>query len=93
MSTTETIKELKTLFLSYHSLLIYETNEEERVEEFVSKAGNDLGIVVYRWTNTKGFIEEPANPLSQTIDIADAIRFMSMNSRRSIFLLRASSEI
>ncbi|MEC4804247.1 MAG: AAA family ATPase [Jaaginema sp. PMC 1079.18] len=48
------IHDLKTLILSFHSIIAIETTEEERVETLLKAVAGRLKLPLYQWTITQG---------------------------------------
>ncbi|NJN32081.1 MAG: hypothetical protein HC824_17940 [Synechococcales cyanobacterium RM1_1_8] len=50
------IHELKTLILSFHSLIAVETVEEERVDLLIKAVASELQLKLYTWSITQGLV-------------------------------------
>lgn len=46
--------DLKTLILSFHSVVVIETVEEERANEIIGRAAADLSLPFFEWSVTRG---------------------------------------
>src|SRR5207253_897778 len=55
MSHRRSVHDLKSLVLSYHSLIVIETVEEERVQALLHEVAMDLRLSSYEWSLTSGF--------------------------------------
>jgi hypothetical protein len=49
------VHDLKSLILSFHSLIAIETVEEERVRALIGEVAADLALPLYEWSLTSGF--------------------------------------
>src|SRR5256885_15109155 len=79
------VHDLKSLVLSFHSLIAIETVEEERVRSLLHEVAVDLNLPMFEWSMTSGFhrfagaaVGETHDPLSalkhiQTLDVGDAV--------------------
>jgi hypothetical protein len=56
MRILTTVHDLKSLILSYHSLLAIETVEEERVSSVLRSAAADLRLPLLEWSFTRGLV-------------------------------------
>lgn len=56
MRALSSVHDLKSLILSYHSLLAVETVEEERVTSVLRSAASDLRLPLLEWSITRGLI-------------------------------------
>src|SRR5437764_5282791 len=85
MAHRTSVHDLKSLVLSFHSLIAIETVEEERVRSLLHEVAVDLRLPLYEWSLTSGFhrfagaaIGETREPLSvlrhiETIAVNDAV--------------------
>ena len=60
--------ELKTLVLSFHSLIAVETVEEERVDQLIKVVAKELQLKRYTWSITQGLVrhDEPKATVPRT---------------------------
>ncbi|MFZ0428705.1 MAG: AAA family ATPase [Acidobacteriota bacterium] len=49
-----TLHDIRTLILSYHPIIVFETVEEERVDSIVEAVASELGLDLFQWTVTSG---------------------------------------
>jgi ATP-dependent 26S proteasome regulatory subunit len=59
MNSATRLHDLKTLILSFHSVIAVETVEEDRVESLLRTLAGELQMPLYEWTITKGLIRYP----------------------------------
>ena len=55
MSHRRAVHDLKSLVLSFHSLIAVETVEEDRVRSLLAEVAADLRLPLYEWSLTSGF--------------------------------------
>lgn len=60
VSNPSTIHDLKTLVLSFHPAVAFDTVEEERVERLADRVADELGMPVFVWTVNSGLVQKPA---------------------------------
>lgn len=48
------IHDLKTLILSFHPIVVIETVEEQRANEIIARAAEDLSFPCLEWSTTRG---------------------------------------
>jgi hypothetical protein len=72
-----TAHELKSLILSYHSIIAVETSEEERVGPMLEALARQLGLVMFEWSATRGLLRLPGTAaFFGTTDAAGALRHL-----------------
>ena len=88
MGHRTSVHDLKSLVLSFHSLIAMETVEEERVRSLLHEVAVDLRLPMFEWSLNSGFhrfagaaIGETKDPLSvlrhmESLDVGDAIYLM-----------------
>ena len=54
MSHRSSVHDLKSLVLSFHSLIAIETVEEERVRSLIHEVAVDLNLPMFEWSLTTG---------------------------------------
>jgi MoxR-like ATPase len=76
MSHRRSVHDLKSLVLSFHSLIAIETVEEERVRALLHEVATDLRLPSYEWSLTAGF-GRPHGPWAEgTQDALSALRHL-----------------
>ncbi len=66
-STSSTLHDIRTLILSFHPLIVFETVEEERVDSILESVAVDLGLTLFEWSVTSGLRRHgQAAPYHQT---------------------------
>ena len=53
------IHDLKTLVLSFHPAVAFDTPEEDRVEQLADRVADELRMPVFSWSVTKGLVQKP----------------------------------
>ena len=89
MSSATTVHELKTLVLSYHPAIAFDTVEEERVEALADAVGEELKIPVYTWAITRGIVRKPtAHPSGETREPAALLAHLRSLRAHGIYVLK-----
>jgi len=89
VSSATTVHELKTLVLSYHPAIAFDTVEEERVEALADVVAGELQIPVYTWALTRGLVRKPtANPSGETREPAALLAHLRSLKAHGIYLLK-----
>jgi hypothetical protein len=88
MSHRSAVHELKTLVLSFHSLLAVETVEEERVRSLLIEVASDLRLPFYEWAATEGLRRLRGATLDATQDALSALRNIDSFTGDGIYLLK-----
>ena len=89
MSSATTVHELKTLVLSYHPAIAFDTVEEERVEALADAVGEELQIPVYTWALTRGIVRKPtAHPSGETREPAALLAHLRSLRAHGIYVLK-----
>ena len=88
MSQHSTAHELKTLVLSFHSLLTIETVEEERVRSLLIEVANDLRLPFYEWSVTDGLRRLRGASMDMTQDALMALKNMDRLDFDAIYLFK-----
>jgi MoxR-like ATPase len=89
VACASTIHELKTLVLSFHPAIVFDTVEEERVEALADMVGEELGIPVWTWAMTRGLVRKPtAHPSGETKDPTALMKHLRSLRTHGIFLLK-----
>jgi hypothetical protein len=88
MSHRSAVHELKTLVLSFHSLLAVETVEEERVRALLIEVANDLRLPFYEWSVTEGLRRLRGATIDATQDTLSMLRHIDQLEGDAIYLLK-----
>src|SRR5262245_33398313 len=89
VSSATTVHELKTLVLSYHPAIAFDTVEEERVETLADAVGEELQIPVYTWALTRGLVRKPtAHPSGETREPAALLAHLRSLKAHGIYVLQ-----
>jgi hypothetical protein len=89
MSAISSVHDLKTLVLSFHSLIVVETVEEERVRELLAGVGADLRLPVFEWSVNTGFHRMYGAVVGATQDALLAIKHVAeLDVGDAIFLFK-----
>ncbi len=59
MSLAVTARDLQTLILSFHPVIVIETVEEERVYTLLKNATQEMDIPLFDWSLTQGLVRSP----------------------------------
>lgn len=62
------IHRLQTLVLSYHPVIVIETVEEERVQNLLQTATQDMKMQLYEWSITQGLVRSPGAAENRWVD-------------------------
>ncbi len=87
-SPTTSVHDLRTLILSYHALLVMETDEEARAREVVVAAADELGMPVFEWSASTGLRAEDGRVLGQTLEPRELLSHMRTLTVEAVFLLK-----
>jgi len=82
------VHELKTLVLSFHSLLVVETVEEERVRSLLIAVANDLRLPFYEWSVTEGLRRLRGATMDLTQDVLMALRSIDALDFDAVYQLK-----
>jgi AAA+ superfamily predicted ATPase len=88
MSHQSAIHELKTLVLSFHSLLTVETVEEERVRSLLIEVANELRLPFYEWSVTEGLRRLRGATMDMTQDALMALKNVHSLDFDAIYLFK-----
>lgn len=89
MSHRSSVHDLKSLVLSFHSLVAIETVEEERVRSLLIEVAADLKLPFYEWSLTSGFNRLRGATIDGTQDVLAALRHIAqIENTDAIFLLK-----
>lgn len=88
MSHQSAIHELKTLVLSFHSLLAVETVEEERVRSLLIEVASDLRSPFWEWSVTEGLRRLRGATMDMTLDALQALKNIDHLDGDAIYLFK-----
>ena len=88
MSHQSAIHDLKTLVLSFHSLLAIETVEEERARSLLIEVANDLRQPFYEWSVTEGLRRLRGATMDMTQDALMALKNIDRLDFDAIYLFK-----
>lgn len=88
MSRQSAVHELKTLVLSFHSLLVVETVEEERVRSLLIEVANDLRLPFYEWSVADGLRRLRGATMDLTQDALMALKSINAIESDAVYLLK-----
>ena len=88
MTHRSAVHELKTLVMSFHSLLAVETVEEERVRSLLIEVSNDLRLPFYEWSVTEGLRRLRGATIDMTQDALMALRNINALDGDGIYLMK-----
>lgn len=88
MSHRRSVHDLKGLVRSFHSLVVIETVEEERVREIVREVATDLNVSMFEWSVTTGFRRGHGLTVGNTFDALDVLKHIDDLKTDAIYLLK-----
>src|SRR4051812_14065284 len=89
MSHRNSVHDLKSLVLSFHSLIAIETIEEDRVRSLLIEVANDLKLPFYEWSLTSGFNRLRGATITGTQDALSALHHITeIENTDAIYLLK-----
>ena len=89
MSHRTSVHDLKSLVLSFHSLIAIETVEEERVRSLLHEVAVDLRLPMFEWSLTDGFHRFAGAAIGETREPLAALRHIeSIAGNEAIYLLK-----
>jgi hypothetical protein len=89
MSNRTSVHDLKSLVLSFHSLIAIETVEEERVRMLLHEVSVDLRLPMFEWSLTDGLHRFNGAAIGDTRDPLAALRHIdSITSNDAVYLLK-----
>lgn len=89
MSHRTSVHDLKSLVLSFHSLIAIETVEEDRVRSLLIEVSNDLRLPFYEWSLTSGFSRLRGVTINGTQDALTALQHINeIENTDAIYLLK-----
>ena len=89
MSHRSSVHDLKSLVLSFHSLIGIETVEEDRVRSLLIEVASDLKLPFYEWSLTSGFNRLRGATITGTQDALAALHHINeIENTDAIYLLK-----
>jgi hypothetical protein len=89
MSHRSSVHDLKSLVLSFHSLIAIETVEEDRVRSLLMELATDLKLPFFEWSLTSGFNRVHGSTITGTQDALAALHHIDqIENTDAIFLLK-----
>src|SRR5947209_9668826 len=89
MSHRNSVHDLKSLVLSFHSLIGIETVEEDRVRSLLMEVATDLKLPLFEWSLTSGFNRVHGSPINGTQDALAALHHIAqIENTDAVFLLK-----
>ncbi len=87
-SPTTSVHDLRSLILSYHALLVIETDEEDRARQIVGAAADELGMELFEWSSSSGLRSGDGHVLGQTREPDELLAHMRTLTLEAVFLLK-----
>ena len=88
MSHRQSVHDLRALVRSFHSLIVVETVEEERIEAYVGEVAADLKVSLFEWSVTTGFRRRYGLAIGNTHDALGVLRHIAEMQGEAIYLLK-----
>jgi hypothetical protein len=88
MTHRSSVHDLKSLVLSFHSIIAIETVEEERVRAILGEVASDLQLPFYEWSVTTGMRRVHAQYIAGTDEALSMLRHIDELNCEAIFLLK-----
>src|SRR5688500_14246994 len=88
MSHRQSVHDLKSLIRSFHSLIVVETVEEERVFTIVREVANDLNQSLFEWSMTTGFKRRFGLTIGNTFEPMAVLQHIGDLTGEGIYLLK-----
>jgi len=90
MSHRTAVHDLKSLVESFHSLIVIETVEEERVRALIAEVAGDLRMPLYEWSVSEGFNRVHGTAVEGTQDALEVLKHIraELQSPEAVFLLK-----
>src|SRR2546430_8684133 len=89
MSHRTSVHDLKSLVLSFHSLIAIETVEEDRVRSLLHEVAVDLRLPLFEWSLTTGFHRYAGAAIGETREPLAALRHIdSIAHQDAMYLLK-----
>jgi MoxR-like ATPase len=88
MNHRSSVHDLKSLVLSFHSIIAIETVEEERARAIVGEVAADLQLPLYEWSVTTGIRRVHGHYVAGTEEPAAMLRHLEELNCEAVFLLK-----
>jgi hypothetical protein len=89
MPHRNSVHDLKSLVLSFHSLIAIETVEEERVRSLLREVATDLRLPVFEWSISSGLSRLNGAAIGETHDPLPALKHIAtIDDTDAIYLLK-----
>ena len=88
MSHQQSVHDLRGLVRSFHSLIVIETVEEERVREIVREVAADLNVLLFEWSVTTGFRRGYGGTVGNTFEALDVLKHIDDLKADAVYLLK-----
>ena len=89
MNAQRSVHDLKTLVLSFHSLIVVETVEEERVRAILTEVAADLRMPLFEWSVASGLHRAFGATVAATQDAISALKHIgTMENGDAIYLMK-----
>ncbi len=89
MANPSTLHDLKTLVMSFHPAVAFDTVEEERVEQLADRVADELGMPIFVWTVNSGLVQKPtAHANRSTSEPILVLQHLASLSVEGIFILK-----
>lgn len=87
--TASTLHDIRTLILSFHPIIVFETVEEERVDTILKSVADELGLVLFQWSVTSGLRREGQSaPYHQTNQPPVLLKYIAGLTVEGLFHLK-----
>ncbi len=89
MPPTSSVHDVRTLVLSFHPIIVFETVEEERVRGLVRDVALDIGLPFFEWSVTRGLVRAPGSSMIHgTTDPRVMLKHVEALTVEGIFLFK-----
>jgi hypothetical protein len=88
MSHRDSVHDLKTLVLSFHSLVVIDSVEEDRVRSLLIEVATDLSLPFYEWSLTEGLRRLRGATIDSSEDAVAALHHIQQLDFDGLFLFK-----
>jgi hypothetical protein len=89
MSISTSVHDIKTLVLSFHSVIVIETVEEDRIDALLKSVGDQLWLPVFEWTVTLGLKRcSDDETIATTNEPLRLLRHLQERTAEGLFVLK-----